>query len=155
MKPFLHARVSVRKFGGEVEDYLSIHNFFDISKSAFADMRHRAILHSSLGCYIVERLFGFPYSKFQKLSKKFNWTEEEQAAIIELLEDARTNGTTSMINSDGKVVQVRDVAEQHILDDMGKIPSVGDYLKDMPMYEWLGGPRKKTRHISFESVNAD
>lgn len=150
MKPFIHSRNSVRKFGGEVSDYIDIHNFFDISKSAFADMRHRAILHSSLGCYIVERMFGFPHNKMAKYAKKFDWSEEEQEAIIELLNEARTNGSTSMVNSEGKIVQVRDVAEQHILDDMGQIPSVGDYLSEMPMYEWLGGPKRKIRRIKYD-----
>lgn len=155
MKPFVHARNSVKKFGGRVEDYLEIHNFFDISKSAFADMRHRAILHNSLGCFIVERVFGFPYAKMEAMSEKFGWSDEEKAAIIELLNDARTNGSTSMINSDGKIVQVRDVAEQHVLEDMGQIPSVGDYLRGMPMYEWLGGPRRRIRKIKYDSNMVD
>lgn len=29
---------------------------------------------------------------------------------------------TYFTNSDGKIVQVRDVAEQHVLDDLGTIP---------------------------------
>lgn len=112
MKPYLHAENSVRKHGGKVEDYLPIHNFLDSSKSAHADMRHRAILHNSLGCYIAETVFG-----------------------------------VSFLNSAGKMIQVRDIAEEHILEDMGKIPSLGDYLNDMPFYDWLGGPKKTVRKI--------
>lgn len=70
-------------------------------------MRHRALLHNSLGCYIVERIFGI-----------------------------------NITNSDGKLVSTRDIAEQHIIDDMGRIPTVSDYLNEMPMYDWLGGKRK-------------
>jgi len=49
----------------------------------------------------------------------------------------------SITNSDGRSVSVRDVAEHHVLEDMGRIPSVGDYLKGMPFYSWLGGPKRR------------
>lgn len=49
-------------------------------------MRHRALLHSSWGIYLAERILGH---------------------II--------------TNSDGRIVQVRDVAERHIIEDMGRI----------------------------------
>jgi len=49
MKPHLHARLSVKKHGGKLEDYLAIHEFIDSSKVAVADVRHRAMLHSAWG----------------------------------------------------------------------------------------------------------
>lgn len=110
MKPFLHAMVSVRKWGGKPEDYLAIHDFIDSSKAHFPDMRHRALLHSSFGIYICERIFGH-------------------------------NVTTSH----GRLVSVRDIAEQHVIDDMGRIPTVQDYLSGMRMHEWLGGPKRRRR----------
>lgn len=58
MKPFIHAKSSARKYGGVYQDYIDIHNFMDSSKSTIADVRHRAILHSSFGCFIVEKVFG-------------------------------------------------------------------------------------------------
>jgi hypothetical protein len=58
MKPHLHARNSVKKYGGEWEDYIEIHDFLDSTKSHFPDMRHRAILHNSFGCFLAEKLFG-------------------------------------------------------------------------------------------------
>lgn len=87
---------------------------------AHADMRHRAILHNSLGPYLCERVFG-----------------------------------TVITNSAGKVVSVRDIAEEHILEDMGRIPSVSDYLDGMPLYDWLGGPKRRVRRIDFELVGED
>lgn len=113
MKPYLHARVSVKKWGGKPEDYLQIHDFLDESKAHFADMRHRALLHNTWGIYLCERLFGH-----------------------------------NIRNSDNRLVSVRDIAEQHVIDDMGRIPSVQDYFQGMPMYNWLGGPKRKlTRPI--------
>jgi hypothetical protein len=40
-----HALSSVRKWGGEPEDYLALHQWFDESKSITADFRHRALRH--------------------------------------------------------------------------------------------------------------
>ena len=42
-------------------------------------------------------------------------------------------------NSDGKEISTRDIAEEHVLEDMGTIPTVQDYLEGMPFYNWLGG----------------
>ncbi len=58
MKPFLHAKSSAKKYGGKMEDYQDIHDFMDLSKSSLPDVRHRAVLHSSFGCFIVEQTFG-------------------------------------------------------------------------------------------------
>lgn len=58
MKPLWHAQASVRRYGGKVEDYLPIHNFFDSSKATLPDVRHRAILHSSFGIFVLEKVFG-------------------------------------------------------------------------------------------------
>lgn len=57
MKPYLHARISAHKFGGSWEQYQDVHDFFDSSKAALADMRHRLVLHSDLGCEIGARIF--------------------------------------------------------------------------------------------------
>lgn len=108
MKPYLHAKNSVKAFGGKIEDYLPIHDFLDSSKAHFPDMRHRALLHSSFGIYLCEQVFGH-----------------------------------TVTNSDRRIVQVRDIAEKHVIEDMGRIPTVQDYLEDMPMYDWLGGPKRK------------
>ncbi len=139
MKPFVHAINSAKKYGGVPQDYLDIHNFMDISKSAHPDMRHRTILHHSLGCYITERMFGFPYQLMENLSKKFDWSEEEQLAIQDLLNKARSDGTTSIINSDGRRVEIRDIAEMHCIEDQGRIPTVSDYLDKMNFTGLLNG----------------
>lgn len=116
MKPYRHARNSVKKWGGVVEDYLKIHDFIDSSKAHLADMRHRAILHSSFGIYLVEQVFG-----------------------------------TSFKNSNGTVVQTRDVAEDHVLEDLGTIPTVADWLRGMPVAEWMGGPVVRTRRFDWDA----
>ena len=120
MKPLLHANVSVKTHGGCVDDYLPIHNFIDSSKAAHADIRHRAVLHSACGCFVVEQVFG-----------------------------------TYITNSAGKKVSVRDVAEEHIIQDLGFLPTLEKYLNNMEIKPWMSGTEKrqsfkKKRHISLE-----
>ncbi len=112
MKPLIHAKLSVNKYGGHIDDYLKIHEWFDQTKSHVPDMRHRAILHSSFGCYLALDFFG---DYFQ--------------------------------NSEGRDIATRDICEEHILQDMGTIPTVQDYLKELPMLDWLGGPKTTIRRI--------
>ena len=119
MKPYLHSRIHAKKYGGVPNDYADIDDFIDSSKQCVADVRHRAILHSSFGCFIVEKIFG------------------------------RTR-----INSDGKTYSPRDVAEEHILQDLGFIPTVEQYLGNMRIEPWMSGTRKserrKTKFIKLE-----
>jgi hypothetical protein len=49
----------------------------------------------------------------------------------------------TLTNSDGKEVFVRDVAEQHVLEDLGWIPSLSDWLREMPAQPWMAGARKR------------
>lgn len=116
MKPHLHAAISVKKHGGKLEDYMAIHEFIDHSKSSVADVRHRAMLHSAWGIYVVGQVFG------------------------EL-----------MTNSDGKLVAVRDIAEEHVLQDLGFIPTMQDWLEKMPIEGWMSGTRKRRQVFDFNN----
>jgi hypothetical protein len=46
---------------------------------------------------------------------------------------------TNIINSDGREVSVRDIGEQHILEDFGGrfIPSAQDYLQEIEFKPWM------------------
>lgn len=103
-KPFIHAKSSARKYGGKPEDYLPIHQFMDSTKTALPDVRHRAILHSCFGCFLVEQVFG-----------------------------------VSAKNSEGKDYSPRDIAEDHCIEDLGFIPSMDRWFKNMPIEKWMGG----------------
>lgn len=56
--PYHHALSSQRKWGGEIEDYIAIHTWFDESKEHHGDFRHRALRHHSQGIFEAERVFG-------------------------------------------------------------------------------------------------
>lgn len=106
-KPYIHAKSSARRYGGKPEDYIDIHEFFDSSKAALADVRHRAVLHSAFGIFLVEKFFG-----------------------------------STRTNSDNKVYSVRDIGEQHVMEDLGTIPTLEQWLTELPIEPWMMGKQK-------------
>ncbi len=56
--PYHHSLSSVRKWGGSVEDYLAIHEWFDESKKIIADFCHRALRHHAEGIFMAATIFG-------------------------------------------------------------------------------------------------
>ena len=88
---YYHALSSVRKWGGVVEDYLDLHQWFDQSKSILADPRHRALRHHAEGIFML----------------------------------------------DGKTVPTRLVGEQHVIEDLGLIPSFADWARLIQPERWM------------------
>lgn len=109
LKPYIHAKISAKKFGGEAKDYIDIHDFIDHTKELLPDVRHRALLHNAFGCFMVEKIFGH-----------------------------------TRVNSAGKEYSPRDVAEAHVIEDLGFIPTVEAYLKNMSIEGWMSGTMKTT-----------
>ena len=120
MKPWIHAKNSVRKHGGKPEDYQDIHDFIDSTKVAVPDVRHRAVLHNAFGCFLVERIFG-----------------------------------TTRKNSDGRTYSPRDIAEEHIIEDLGFIATLERCFAELPLSTWFGGRPRKTRHIPMQPTEED
>jgi hypothetical protein len=57
--PYHHALSSAKKWGGTAEDYLALHQWFDVdSKMITADFRHRALRHHAAGVTMLEQFFG-------------------------------------------------------------------------------------------------
>jgi len=109
---FYHARSSARKWGGEPEDYIAIHEWLDASKAHFGDARHRALRHHTEGCWEAERVFGLTI------------TVKKERTGVEVQ------------------VPVREIAERHVVEDLGYIPSLADWLKNMELKTWMGGKVK-------------
>jgi len=129
-KPYIHSQSSARKYGGIPEDYIEIHSFMDSSKGAMADNRHRALLHNSWALSNILERIHFSNS-------------------CPMLPD----GTFPTItNSEGRVVSVRDIGEQHILEDYAGrfIPSAQDFLCEMEYKPWM--QNGKGTPPSFEKI---
>jgi hypothetical protein len=102
--PWDHAVSSAKKFGGEPDDYLELHSWFDESKAHIADWRHRALRHHTEGIFMAEKLFGITFAR----------------------------------KSDGKIVRTRQIGEQHVIEDLGFIPTVVDWFELIPLEKWMG-----------------
>jgi len=107
-KPLIHAESSRKRWGGDIEDYLPIHDRMDSSKSVMAEVTHRTVFHSAFGIFIIEDIFGH-----------------------------------FIVNSDQKRISVRDIAEQHVMEDLGCIPSLYEWMKDVEIKTWMTGTRKQ------------
>jgi hypothetical protein len=63
-----------------------------------------------------------------------------------------------IVNSNGKQVPVRDIAGRHIIEDLGFIPDLSDYLNNMQTQNWMSGTEKhsrverKSKFIKMEEV---
>jgi len=47
-----------------------------------------------------------------------------------------------LVNSADKTVPVRLVGEQHVMEDLGKIPTMQDWLTELPMKSWMAKSKK-------------
>ena len=118
--PLLHAKSSVRKYGGEIKDYIAIHRWFDSTKGNMPMFKHRAVLHNSFGMLLAEQVFG-----------------------------------DYVTNSEGKWVEVRQIAYDHIYEDWGFIPTVEDWMKHIQVQPWMmkaDESRKIRKEIDLEEL---
>lgn len=58
-------------------------------------------------------------------------------------------------NSDGKLVSVRDIGEQHCIEDLGTIPTLQDWLRNLPIESWMSRPSKKVENIDVFSPDKE
>lgn len=118
MNSWNHAQSAVRKWGGTPEHYIDIEEFIDSSKQVVGDVRHRSMYHHTTGVWLCQRIFG------------------------RVLEIPRASG-------DGVIqVPVRLIAERHILEDLGWLPSPADYINGMPIKPWMSGAQRKELPLS-------
>jgi hypothetical protein len=120
MNPWIHAKNSANRFGGVPEDYLEVHQFMDSAKEGMATIAHRLLLHNSFGVVLAEKVCG--------------------ELIVK--PDGKPARTPYITNSNGEKVFIRDIAQQHIMDDLsGKIPTLFEcfgWIKPEMVPEKLG-----------------
>src|SRR5688572_12780393 len=109
---FHHSLSSVKQWGGEVDDYRRIHEWFDESKKHYVDFRHRALRHHTEGITLCVELFG------------------PEITVLS-----------------GKRIPVRWIAEQHVIEDLGFVPTVKDWLENLQVTEWMMRPRKLSKEL--------
>ena len=47
----------------------------------------------------------------------------------------------AIVNRDGRVIPVRHIGEQHVREDLGRIPSFQDWISEMATPRWMYGQR--------------
>lgn len=129
-KPWIHAESSARRFGGIASDYFPIHDFLDSSKGAIPDNRHRALTHNAWFLKEVLEKIHIP---------SVGWL-----------------GPNLYRPSDGVRVSVRDIGEQHILEDFGGrfIPTAQDYLQEIEPQQWMNGTKDAEPPSSHQWIEA-
>ena len=59
--PNIHAKSSVKKWGGTELDYMHIHNWLDDTKAWIGHSKHRLFRHHSEGIFECEKTFGVSF----------------------------------------------------------------------------------------------
>jgi hypothetical protein len=72
-----HAVSSAKKWGGEPEDYLAVHQWFDESKMIMCDFRHRALRHHAEGIAMAVKFFGPVVTNKQGRKVPTRWIGEQ------------------------------------------------------------------------------
>ena len=123
MNSWNHAQSAARKWGGTPEDYIDIEEFIDSSKIVIGDVRHRSMYHHTTGVWLCQRIFG-------------------RTITIPKI-DHSTGDETGLVQ-----IPVRLIAERHVLEDLGWLPSPKDYIDGMPIKPWMSGAQRKALPLS-------
>ena len=75
--PYHHSLSSAKKWGGCVQDYQHIHDWFDASKAIIADFRHRALRHHAEGIFMAETIFGHTLTLSTRRVIPTRWVGEQ------------------------------------------------------------------------------
>ncbi len=96
-----------------------------------------------------------------------NWFDETKAHFPDMRHRAMRHHSEGIfwaekefgvfiINSDGKMVPTRILGEQHVLEDIGFIPTIKDYLENMTQVNWMYKPGEgRKMHKDIEQDKLD
>lgn len=109
----------------------------------------------------------------QSAARKWGGTPEDYIAVEEFLDSSKmvigdvrhrslyhhTTGvwlcqqifgrTITVVREHGSIqVPVRMIAERHVLEDLGWLPSPADYIDGMPIKPWMSGAQRKEVPLS-------
>lgn len=109
MNPVIHTENAMKKFGGTTPE----------------DFEKLLVIHKKMDCSKAY----FSDNRHRALTHTMFWVNE---VMLPLFGDYITL-------SNGKRLSVKDVCEQHILEDyrMKFIPTVQDFLQEVEMTEWM------------------
>lgn len=97
-----HCLASIKEWGGDVDDYLKIHAWFQEGRNLVFGHRYRALRHHAEGIFQCETIFGI-----------------------------------SLRLSTGRIIPTRWVAEQHVRNELGRIPTFADWAEAIQSEPWM------------------
>lgn len=142
MNSYYHAEASARKWGGTANDYIEIHSFIDSSKRLIGDVRHRSMYHHTEGIFLCETIFG------RTITVGGERVEPELPCDREGCLVYHDHVPQKIRRSIPREVPVRLIAELHIMQDLGWIPSPKDYIDNMELKQWMGGTVRSEKSIN-------
>jgi len=106
------------------------------------------------------RKWGGEPADYQKIH---DWFDESKAHMADFRHRALRHHTegifmaerifgVTIVNSAGRVVPVRYIGEQHVKEDLGRIPTVADWLSNIKTEGWMLG-RGKNLERELEDGN--
>jgi hypothetical protein len=118
--PLIHAKSSMKRWGGSVECYLPIHELLDSPKATMNNNTSRMLTHNIWFCYqIIPKIFGYNITNSDGKS-----VDTVDIAMLHVAEDFKMRG----------IPTVQDYLENMVVqpwmnNGMGKMPS--QEAKDM------------------------
>lgn len=61
----------------------------------------------------------------------------------------------NITNSENKVISVRDIGEQHVLEDLGTIPTMQDWLAGLSIQPWMSRPDKRVEEMKLDDIKEE
>ena len=62
---------------------------------------------------------------------------------------------TTVTNSEGRQIPTRLIAEQHVLEDCGYLPTPQDWLQHLTPQRWMNSPQKLSRTLAKDGVGGE
>ncbi len=127
-KPFMHAKTSVKRFGGKPSDYIKIHEKMDCSKGEIGDIRHRLLTHHMF--FVRECIV--PIFGSTLVNSDGNEVSVVEVCELHIYEDFSDEGKHD-----------------------GFIPTAGDYLAHLDFATWMnngegGAPESQKKRVEWQ-----
>ena len=108
-------------------------------------------------CKSSVKLFGGRVGDYHRIHAWFDETKDHYADIRHRALRHHTQGIKEcekkfgiiINNSDNKDIPVRSIAEQHIREDLGFIPSIQDWFREIKPKAWMASTRKVTKTMNL------
>ena len=132
--------------------FLAVHQFFDQTKAAHADFRHRAILHNTFGIFLCEQVFGptIPVTVAHQCSVCGDRLKVKEDGAVPARAKHEEECETEDFAPIVKQIPTRWIGEQHVIEDMGRIVPLSEWIECIRPADWMNRPQKLSRELDRE-----